>query len=235
MKHIIDYSKITRSKKYTVNEFKLQNNLIRGKNMVTELALCNDWQYFVTLTIDGEKYDRENLKVYFKNLGQFIRDQRKKYKVDISYLLVPELHADEKSWHMHGLITGFIPSMLSPTGNKDYMTWTDYQNKFGYMSMSEVENAIGVGFYIRKYITKTFENSPLSVGCHTYYCSRGLKRADRIWLNQHSMLPINNQVWKQVYDDDFCRLFDIEPKMAEYLKKYKMDISDKNNSALVQI
>ncbi len=223
MKHIIDYSAITRSKKYTVNENKLENNLIRGKNAVTEIALCNDWQYFVTLTIDPGKYDRENLKVYFKDLGQFIRDQRKKYKVDISYLLVPELHSDGKSWHMHGLITGFIPSMLSPTGHADYMTWTDYQKKFGYMSMSEVRDGVAVSFYIRKYITKTFENSPLSVGCHTYYCSRGLKRADRLWLQSQIIKNVNQLPLKQIYDDDFCALYDLDAESAEIFKKYEME------------
>ena len=49
------------AEKNTVNEKKLENNLIRARNTVYELALCNEWDWFLTITLDPEKYDRENL------------------------------------------------------------------------------------------------------------------------------------------------------------------------------
>lgn len=42
------------------NDKKLTNNLIRTKTTIQQLALCNDFRYFVTLTLKPE-YDRTNL------------------------------------------------------------------------------------------------------------------------------------------------------------------------------
>jgi len=74
--------------------------------------MCNDWTHFITCTLDKDKYDRYNLPVFQKDLSQFLRNQRKKYKAEIKYLLIPEQHKDG-AWHMHGLLQGLKECMLS--------------------------------------------------------------------------------------------------------------------------
>lgn len=61
-------------------EEKRDNNISRAKSKIFELAYCNDWDYFVTLTINSELYDRKNLPKYHKDLTQFFRDYKKKYE-----------------------------------------------------------------------------------------------------------------------------------------------------------
>ena len=75
--------------------------------------MCNDFDYFITLTLNPINIDTFDLDNFIRTFGQFIRDQRKKYSWgDIQYLLVPEKHKSG-SWHMHGLIKIFLRSSFS--------------------------------------------------------------------------------------------------------------------------
>lgn len=57
---------------------KLDNSVSRTRRLILEKALCNPWEWFCTLTLDKAKYDRFNLPAYYKDLSQWLRDQRKK-------------------------------------------------------------------------------------------------------------------------------------------------------------
>ena len=59
------------------NEEKLENNISRAKGKVLEYALCNNFEYFVTLTLDAKKIDRSDVNNYIKKLGQYIRNIKK--------------------------------------------------------------------------------------------------------------------------------------------------------------
>lgn len=162
-----------------VNDFKLENNISRARSKVFEYAICNEFEYFVTLTLDSKKYDRYNLELFIKDLGQFIRDKRKKYNTNIQYLLVPEIHNDG-AWHMHGLIKG-IPSDALSINKNGYLDWEEYKKKFGYISLSKVKNQEAVSKYITKYIRKNIgtQKGVIEKNKKMYYCSRGLKKAEK--------------------------------------------------------
>ena len=66
------------TKKNSVNSEKLSNNVARAKTKINELALCNPWSWFVTLTIDKDKYDRYDLKTYYKHFSQFLNNLNRK-------------------------------------------------------------------------------------------------------------------------------------------------------------
>ena len=127
--------------------------------------------------------------MFQKDLSQFIRDQRKKYKADIKYLLIPELHSDMISWHMHGLVQGITNEMLSefdPSRHpidlilKGYLNWSDYEAKFGYVSLGKIKNEEAVAKYTTKYITKDVAKNVSEVGSRMFYSSQGLKGAEVI-------------------------------------------------------
>lgn len=163
------------------NEFegKLDNNIIRARSKVFEYALCNDFEYFVTLTLDKTKMDRYSLDDFIKKLGQFIRNYRKKYGVNIQYLLIPEKHKDG-AWHMHGLIKG-IPEAHLTLNKNGYKDWEAYSKRFGYISIDEIKNKEAISRYITKYISKSFYGGGVTEkNKKMYYASRGLKKAERI-------------------------------------------------------
>lgn len=56
----------TQNKKAEPSEFKPDTSLSRARRNVLALALCNDWKYFATFTLDKTKYDRYNLEVWKK-------------------------------------------------------------------------------------------------------------------------------------------------------------------------
>lgn len=170
-----DRNSVNRSK---VNDEKLDNNISRAKSTVFELALCNDWEHFITLTLDQKKYNRYDLQNYIKDLSQFIRNQRRKHSSDIKYLLIPEPHQDG-AWHMHGFLHGLTKSMLIENAH-GYMDWQDYSKKFGYCSIDRIKHKDKVSAYITKYISKDFNAGVLKLNAKMYYCSQGLQRAETI-------------------------------------------------------
>ena len=172
--------KLEEIEKENINLNKLSNNLSRAKSKVFEYSMSNDFDYFITLTLDPLKYDRGNLKKYIKDLGQFIRNYRTKYNIDVQYLLIPERHKDG-SWHMHGLIKG-IPSHLFTINENGYLDWLDYKKKFGFCSLSAVKNQVAVSKYITKYISKSFndEGGVTEKNKKLYYNSRGLLKSEKI-------------------------------------------------------
>lgn len=89
----------------TGNTKKLEASVSRTKSRVIELALCNPWEYFVTLTLSPEKYNRNDLPTFKKHLSKFLNNLRFRYSWDIKYLLIPEQHKDG-AWHYARLVYG---------------------------------------------------------------------------------------------------------------------------------
>lgn len=182
-------------KKGSVNDKKLIENVSRARSTVFELATCNNWSFWATFTLDPKKYDRTNLDKFRKDFSQFIRDQGKKHDCKVAYLLVPELHSDGNSWHMHGFIEGLPISELRPftlnenlpkvlrdklkKGQSVY-DWTSYRNKFGFNDLEAVGNQEACSKYITKYFSKSLDVDIQTLGAHLYYSSQGLKRAVEI-------------------------------------------------------
>ena len=176
------------------NDNKLIQSLSRARRTVLELALCNDWSYFCTFTLDKDKYKRDDLPKFYKDFTQFIRDSRKKYKkqgynLPLHYLLVPEEHKDG-AWHMHGMFSDLDPFVISFLDERNngknvpdklvyggFFNWPDYQKKFGFCSLGKIRNPVATGFYISKYISKQIDNCKLPPNAHAHYNSNGLNRA----------------------------------------------------------
>lgn len=176
------------------NTDKLDNSISRTKARISELALCNEWEYFVTLTLDKTKYDRHNLPKFIKDLGQMIRDFRKKYGSDIRYLLIPERHKDG-AWHMHGFFKGIPKDDLREFTLRDRLpnemrkrildgtrvfTWTSYERKFGFADIELIKNHEAVSYYITKYVTKEMTKTITELNAHSFYSSNGLKGKELI-------------------------------------------------------
>ena len=174
------------------NEEKLQNNLSRAKKTIHELALCNKWEWFVTLTLDKQKYDRYDLAKYIKDFGQFIRDYKKKTNNAVKYLLVPEHHKDG-AWHLHGLIMGLpveclhefsisekLPKRIRErvVSGKSVYTFPEYACKFGYSVFEAIDSHEAISLYMTKYITKDFMSSITELNAHSFYSSKGLVRSE---------------------------------------------------------
>ena len=185
------------------NKEKLTNNIARARTRIFEYAICNNFEYFITLTINSDYLDRYDLKEYIKKLGQFIRDYRKKHQVNIQYLLIPEKH-ENGAWHMHGLIKG-IPENHLYVNEHGYLDWSYYKDKFGFCSIGKIKNQEAVSKYITKYIRKSFDNGKgvTDKESKLYYCSRGLKKPIKI--KEGTMYSFEHEQIPFTYENDYVR------------------------------
>jgi hypothetical protein len=181
------------SERGVVNSEKLSENISRAKSTIFELAFCNSWDWFFTCTLNPAKYDRTDLDMFHRRLTQWLRDYSKKHGLNIKFLLVPELHKDGKSWHMHGFLKGLPVEHLEQFRVGDSMgkgladkvkkgdvvyNWVAYANKFGFCDLEPIGCHEAVSKYITKYINKGLASSVTDLNAHLYYVSRGLKRAE---------------------------------------------------------
>lgn len=195
---------VKHSKKNSVNEDKLMNNISRAKAIVREYVLCNPWDYWCTFTISPQKYDRHNIKQFQKDFSEFIHNQNRNREIKIKYILIPEMHKDG-AWHMHGFIYGLSDSDIGLNDN-GYYTWIKYNDKFGYMSLSKIKDIDRASNYALKYMTKNEEKNISELGAHLYYASQNLKKAELIYKG-HGMLHCE---WDWVHEEGFCRIKNVD-------------------------
>lgn len=184
------YDKEDKEIKESSKDEKLINNVIRAKSTVMELGHCNDWSYFATFTLDKTKYNRTDLDIFREDLTQWIRLERRR-GFSWSYILIPELHKDDESWHIHAVINGLDESKLNKFSkaaghphklySQGYLFDKRLQNKFGYNSFCKIKNKDACIFYITKYYRKAMKSKgKIELGSHLYYCSQNLIRKELI-------------------------------------------------------
>lgn len=196
-----------------VYDEKLAESIARTKSKIFELAFCNPWDWFFTATLSPNKGDRTDLEVFHKQLTQWIRNYNRLHLTSIKFLLIPELHQDGKSWHMHGFLFG-IPSehlkqfqigdvmgkgLAEKVKNGDAVyNWSAYADKFGFCDLEPIRNAEAVSKYITKYINKNLATSVTKLNAHQYYHSRGLAVAKVIKRGTMSANIV------PTYENEFC-------------------------------
>lgn len=159
---------------------KLTNNIIRAKSRIRELALCNEWQYFVTMTFDSAKQQRDNLPEIIKDFGHWIGNYNKKYNSKLRYIVVTETHKDGVNWHLHGLFGGIAPESVQ-INEHGYYDMPYYRKRFGWISLSTIKSHERVAAYITKYVSKDLTARAGDTGKHLYYASHGLKGKEKLF------------------------------------------------------
>lgn len=177
------------------NEEKLYSSLARSRSMVYQLAVCNDWDYFCTMTIDGEKHNRSDLKAFRRKLSKWFNNYNSRRETAIKFLLVPELHRDKTNFHIHGLLYGLPDEHLTAFTLQDKLprkmlklikagrqlyNWQPYAASFGWVSVERIQKPEAIAKYISKYINKGI-GKKIELNDHVYYCSQGLQRAEVVY------------------------------------------------------
>lgn len=165
---------------------RLSQSLSRTRSTLFELAMCNRFEWFVTLTLDKTKRDREDLAAFRKALAQFIRDQNKRRAENdkIAYIFVPEEHKNG-CWHIHGLVKGLRLHLDLSTNEHGYLDWRAYRDRFGFVSVAPIRDYNACCTYITKYVTKAMNSATglqtdIKAHGHLYFASQGLKRREAL-------------------------------------------------------
>lgn len=158
-------------------------NLLNVKQTIIDLIYHNGiikpWEYFITLTFDDEKVNAYDYDVTRACLIKWLNNQ-KHQNPNMEYVIVPEYH-ESKRFHFHGVVRGVEKWELTPatypSGRAVYKKGIRLYNlenyKFGFTSISKIQNAEAVSVYVSKYITKEFIDIP---NAKKYWASKSLEK-----------------------------------------------------------
>lgn len=169
-------------------------SLSRTRRNIREIALCNEFDYFCTFTIDSKFGDRYSLEECQYRLKKILKKIKRKNK-DFRYIFITEKHRDG-AFHFHGLCNYFDDLYTNENG---YLSSYILSTELGFNSFSKIRDYTKCCNYITKYITKEcIKNSHNQV----YISSRGLKKATR---EEFSSLD-----FKPTFSNDFVEIQDIQ-------------------------
>ena len=131
----------------------LQRSMRRARAKLRRLALANDFRWFVTLTLDPAKIDRNDGAAVARALGRWADNMVR--RKSLKYVLVPELHRNG-GIHFHGFFNDAVKVVDS--GHKDdggHTIYTLPEWTLGFTTAIELygdyPSAVG---YVSKYIGK---------------------------------------------------------------------------------
>lgn len=166
----------------------------RARVAVRDYGLCNDFRYFVTLTLDAAYINRYDAKEVVKKLNTWLDNSVRRQ--GLKYVLVPELHKDG-AIHFHGFFNEALEvadsgTMIPPNGGKPKRPRSKAQRAAWAADGGHVVYNLprwGLGFstaielygrrseavgYVCKYISKASEK----IGGRWYYSGGGLRKPE---------------------------------------------------------
>lgn len=215
-KHNVNAPAVHNAVDNSVDKERFSSSISRAKARVFELASCNEFQHFGTLTLNGAWRDRENLKDFRKSFAMLIRNLNRDRAEKIKYILLPERHK-KGGWHLHGLFMGLtdndlraftlqdkIPKKMKKLLKKGekLFDFTRFSQKFGYSSFSPIKNVTASAVYITKYITKDMATQNRACGEHLFFASQGLKGREVLARDCTEPPPFDS--WD--FENDYCKI-----------------------------
>lgn len=180
-------------------------SLSRTKRNIREIALCNEFEYFATLTIDSKLNDRYSLEDCQFRLKKILKKIKRNNK-DFIYIFITERHKDG-AFHFHGLVSNFDDLYINDNG---YYCSRIFTQELGFNSFSKIRDYTKTCNYITKYITK---DCVKNLHNQVYISSRGLKKATR---EEFSYIDFN-----PTFTNDYCEIQDIQLKNLTFDEKLK--------------
>ena len=175
----------------------MKTSMSRTKNRIYQISRSNRWEWFVTLTFDRTKTDASDHDAVVRKLKTFLNNTQKRKCPGMKYLIVPELHADKKHYHFHGLLSDVDGLQFVPSGKSDESDNPVYNIagwKLGFTTATKVKDNGKVSAYITKYIAKDNGEGYLK-GKRRYYHSKNIKVAEPEYL------IIDNEEFRETYND----------------------------------
>lgn len=149
-------------------------SIARTKRTIKDYARNNDFDYFVTLTLDPKRYQSFDIDVVYKVVRSFLQRLRRRCG-DIKYLLVPEYHQDKEKIHLHGYIKGTLALHKTDLKYKGKVIYNLYDWDAGFSTAVKIgktiDDTLRCSSYITKYVTK---DMVVSFNKRRYWSSRNL-------------------------------------------------------------
>ena len=174
-----------------------KRSMRRAKAALRDYVKSNDWDFFVTLTLDPSRIDRYDVGDVVRKMSQWADNQVRRH--GLAYVLVPELHKDG-AIHFHGFFHGDIRAVDSGTLTREGVKkprrprsaaerermlrdgWQIVNNLPGWTlgfttAIRPYGDVDAAAAYITKYITKEAAITG-KIGGRWYYSGGDLRRPD---------------------------------------------------------
>lgn len=179
---------------YTADD--LDRSRRRARKAIKDIMDCNDFEYFMTFTLDSDRIDRTNYAAFVKAVGKYMNNRVERY--GWRYLAVPEYHHDGEALHLHAVVAGdrynLVDSgtVLRPDhahGKKPVTLKTALRQGYRREDLKTVYNVTDwrLGFStairtygsrdaLRRYVGKYITKSECKIGGRWYYSGGELQR-----------------------------------------------------------
>ena len=154
----------------------MERSMRRARAKLRRLALANQFEYFVTLTLDPARIDRYDPAAVTKALGRWADNMVRRH--GLRYILVPELHKDG-AIHFHGFMAGGLKASDSGVEWGGRPVYNLPQWPYGFTTAQRLygDYHAAVG-YCCKYIGKQSGQRPLG---RWYYSGGALKEPAKVY------------------------------------------------------
>lgn len=192
-------------------------SLSRTKRRIKEICLCNDFQYFVTMTVSSKikEYNRFELEECILNCRKHMRKIKRistKEKGNFKYIFVTEKH-ENGAYHFHGMMRD-LPKDDIYVNDNGYLS-SHLLDGLGFNSFSAIKEYNKACTYITKYITK--ENMVRNEKGTIFFASKGLKRPSEEVMINIDLLKIfeplkEGDIVKEnkVFSNKYCQKVDFQ-------------------------
>lgn len=145
----------------------------RAAVAVYDLALCTDFAYFVTLTLNKEMVDRYDEKEVIHKMSTWCDNHVR--RDGLAYVLVPERHKDG-AIHFHGFFNKALEVVDS--GHKDSAGHTIFNLPAWSLGFTTAIALYGERRHACAYVTKYVTKQQEKIGGRWYYSGGALKRPE---------------------------------------------------------
>lgn len=148
-------------------------SVARARIQIFDLAIMNDWDWFVTLTLNPQKVDSFDYTASAKKVSQWLKNLKKE-NPNMKYLLVPEKHESGR-YHFHALMSCLNPQIFDLSGKKDNKGRDIYnlgKYRLGWSTATKIGHNERAVKYLTKYVTK--DTLQVSKNKKKYWCSSDL-------------------------------------------------------------
>lgn len=170
---------------FTKEQYVLMKSVQRSKRNILKLIRSMDLTvaYFVTLTFDKAKVDRNNYSECCAKTRNWLQNLRKRTGAEnMSFLCVPELHPKHMdAWHMHLIISNPGDFPITDSGHKTIKGQTIYNVdlwRYGFSTAIRIDEdpltSIKLARYVTKYFTK--ESTMIAHNRHRFFASQNIPR-----------------------------------------------------------
>lgn len=190
------FSRSLRKKHSSKNQIQ-SCSISRSISLIKEICLCNEFDYFFTLTLKDYSFRTDNLlscDFLLKHIKHYAKLARGR-GIEFKYILVFEKQK-KGGIHLHGYFSGFFDLYTNKNG---YLS-SIYFDNIGYQNFT-IAHEVNP-FYLIKYMTK----EPIKDIPHLFYRSRGLKKAEVSYLNDNFNEYLN---FPFTFENNFCRIITI--------------------------